>query len=124
MAFDPKWTVGWTLDELKTVAQKMDFRVNVLDIDDNPTPLKRVYLKYVLTQTVGSLSPHINVKVKTLPNSKTVTSYVVSHVYSLQYLHTSQHLYAPIQSCKSTSPRQTKLTVRKGAVCIADGKPA
>ena len=49
MAFDPKWTVGWTLDELQAVVGRMRFQVNVLDVDDNPTPLKRDYWKYVLT---------------------------------------------------------------------------
>lgn len=87
MAFDPKWTVGWTLDELQAVVGRMGFQVNVLDVDDNPTPLKRDYWKYVLTVgSLSSLSSHINIKVKTLSNSKFTTSwYVVSYVYSLQY---------------------------------------
>ena len=57
MAFDPKWTVGWNMTDLHTVAQRNGYRVNVLKFNNNPTPLFTNWKALIKT----SDGPFINV---------------------------------------------------------------
>ena len=57
MAFDPKWTVGWNVKDLYTVAQRNGFRVNVIKVNNIPTPLSTNW-KTLMTLKDG---PFINV---------------------------------------------------------------
>jgi hypothetical protein len=108
MAFDPKWTVGWKLNDLISMATKMGFKVNVLDISNIPTQKKFKYYRYIcsIPNNIPD-SSHINVKVEMLCKEKKRNvverngseNYVVAYVYK-----SSDYFPQDITTTISSSP--------------------
>lgn len=105
MAFDPKWTVGWKLNDLISMATKVGFKVNVLDISNIPTQKKFEYYRYIcsIPNHIPD-SSHINVKVEMVmckEKKRNVVerngsdNYVVTYIYKLSD-YSPQHIKTTI----------------------------
>ena len=132
MAFDPKWTVGWRLEELYHVAKNNGFTVNIVKINDIPTPMFANWK--ALTRMMSG--PFINVCIERKDSSCTVSKLLSDHdmascgmggmvgemscgekrgIIKDQHFHPSEPYRIPQRRMK-----QTRLTIRHGQIIRVD----
>lgn len=124
MAFDPKWIVGWRLEELYHVAKNNGFTVNIVKINNIPTPMFTNWKALTRMMT----GPFINVCIEQKDSSCTVSKLLSDHDM-VGKMSTGGEKRGIMKERPSPSElyripqrrtKQTRLTIRHGQIIRID----